>query len=688
MLEIRLSSHALKRRGFSRLIINSLMKYSELFETDIPAYHGTGQDIVAFAEKEFGKPTSHYLDFGIHFSLKPHTANLYATASEHDPKHRKGLSSGMKQGNPVVYPVLIDPGNMLDLTEFHQKPMEWLFDQSTPRGRILDWAVRFFEKNSSKTTVKKYRDMLGYDPEKAFTVIQRRLGNKTIQKAFIRYGIDSVKYSWDGENILVFDPKRNFILFGSKKINEVEDRFTGSTFADDDGNEYSVEKAYNLAKTICKPISLPISKIEHDLKWWDEGLENGSQSEDHMKTVDTSYPILVFRNPDGHLTVPDGLNRMKKARDIEGKTHIKAYVIDWNDEAKKQTIKESVLKLSKEEIENEIQALRLSLEAKFSGLNLWCSLTFNGALVLNQIEFPKSNRNQGAGTQVMRTLIQFADKHKLTMVLTPDKSYGGSVSRLKEFYKRFGFSSNTGRRKDYRYSETMIRRPNIKESILNELEIGGGVSDNILDDLKKNDPEDYEPKQLDLFSDIPTLEPHFTASSGFKGVGRIEKYTVTQMMKPEKHGYGADGVAYVLFDRGKAIGVIALSDIHSETGDTKHPNYNLRLSNHKGYRVSTIFTHKEYRGQNLSLKLYKFLLTNVCDFLMADTLQTWGGVAVWKKMLNSRQFAVLVFDDERHVLRKRRSGKDFGQVYNTNHLFPLVTLPSKQEMLYDDWRES
>jgi len=120
----------------------------------------------------------------------------------------------------------------------------------------------------------------------------------------------------------------------------IEDRFVGSTFSDDEGHEYSVERAYELARAFNPPKTIPVSKLQHDLEWWDNGLRDGSQTTEHMLTVDTSYPLLVLQMPDGHLSVADGLNRLKKSRDIENKTNVKAYILPWNDEAKRRTVNE------------------------------------------------------------------------------------------------------------------------------------------------------------------------------------------------------------------------------------------------------------------------------------------------------------------------------------------------------------
>jgi hypothetical protein len=77
---------------------------------------------------------------------------------------------------------------------------------------------------------------------------------------------------------------------------------------------------------------------------------------------------------------------------------------------------------------------------------------------------PISLRNTGIGTSFMEDLIRLADQHGYQITLTPDRSYGGNVTRLKDFYQRFGFVFNKGKEKDYTHKELMYRNPkNISE---------------------------------------------------------------------------------------------------------------------------------------------------------------------------------------------------------------------------------
>jgi len=87
----------------------------------------------------------------------------------------------------------------------------------------------------------------------------------------------------------------------------------------------------------------------------------------------------------------------------------------------------------------------------------------NGIITLSEIRVPKGERKTGVGTKAMKELVGYADRTGQKIVLTPSKDYGASsVSRLKKFYKRFGFVENKGRNKDYRIRETMFRRPETK----------------------------------------------------------------------------------------------------------------------------------------------------------------------------------------------------------------------------------
>ena len=78
---------------------------------------------------------------------------------------------------------------------------------------------------------------------------------------------------------------------------------------------------------------------------------------------------------------------------------------------------------------------------------------------LSRIVVPEGERNRGVGSKVMRDIVSMADAQGAKVSLTPDSSFGGNKTRLKDFYKRFGFVENKGRNKDFSTRNTMYREP-------------------------------------------------------------------------------------------------------------------------------------------------------------------------------------------------------------------------------------
>ena len=89
----------------------------------------------------------------------------------------------------------------------------------------------------------------------------------------------------------------------------------------------------------------------------------------------------------------------------------------------------------------------------------------NDVITLSKIVVPKEERGQGIGTSAMQSLIDYADATGKRIALSPSSDFGGSKARLVDFYKRFGFSPNKGRTKDFSISESMIREPPMKDRV-------------------------------------------------------------------------------------------------------------------------------------------------------------------------------------------------------------------------------
>jgi len=96
------------------------------------------------------------------------------------------------------------------------------------------------------------------------------------------------------------------------------------------------------------------------------------------------------------------------------------------------------------------------------GVKVGCFLTSTGYIYLDTVIVPVDRRERGLGSEFMSELVKVADTRQLTVALTASTDYeASSLSRLKRFYKRFGFQENKGRHKDYQVSVTanMVRQP-------------------------------------------------------------------------------------------------------------------------------------------------------------------------------------------------------------------------------------
>ncbi len=104
------------------------------------------------------------------------------------------------------------------------------------------------------------------------------------------------------------------------------------------------------------------------------------------------------------------------------------------------------------------------LKEKFSELEIHFLYATN-CIILDKLVVPKDKRNHGLGSLVMKELVELADEAGWIVMLTPSDSLGAtSVSRLKKFYKRFGFEMNQGKSKQFELPNySMFRNPNCCE---------------------------------------------------------------------------------------------------------------------------------------------------------------------------------------------------------------------------------
>jgi predicted GNAT family N-acyltransferase len=117
-------------------------------------------------------------------------------------------------------------------------------------------------------------------------------------------------------------------------------------------------------------------------------------------------------------------------------------------------------KLIPQHLREDLDSLKKTLLTQYPGLQLSIhKLMGKDELYLSKIIVPKDGRNEGIGTKVMIELCKYADQKKLVISLNPSEEFGGNGSKLKRFYKRFGFVENRGKYKNFEISEDMYRIP-------------------------------------------------------------------------------------------------------------------------------------------------------------------------------------------------------------------------------------
>ena len=123
-----------------------------------------------------------------------------------------------------------------------------------------------------------------------------------------------------------------------------------------------------------------------------------------------------------------------------------------------------------ESINENVSALQAELEQKYNLKSLFLAdMGKRNAIELHSIIVNKEEQGSGTGSKVMQEIIAYADANGKIVVLDPgllDKQHGTtSQSRLRKFYKRFGFIDNKGRNKNYEFRNLMIRYPQSNESV-------------------------------------------------------------------------------------------------------------------------------------------------------------------------------------------------------------------------------
>lgn len=214
---------------------------------------------------------------------------------------------------------------------------------------------------------------------------------------------------------------------------------------------------WNKANTPLKSVGEKIKEVSiSDIIKNDEFTTAKNDVKNGIKSF-LDIPVLLGTDKNGKYFIKDGNHRVVQAID-NGLTKIKAVF----DESIYKKMEKDFLSKNNSDISGEklsgLKGVVNNIYKKYNDVKL--SVYENGDNIsLDKIVVPREFRSSGIGTNIMKDLIKYADDNNKTIKLTPSGDFGGSVSRLKEFYKKFGFVENKGKNKDYQIRDLFYRRP-------------------------------------------------------------------------------------------------------------------------------------------------------------------------------------------------------------------------------------
>jgi len=76
---------------------------------------------------------------------------------------------------------------------------------------------------------------------------------------------------------------------------------------------------------------------------------------------------------------------------------------------------------------------------------------------LNFIVIKSDEREKGWGEKIMKDIIAYSEKVKKPIILSPEDSHGTELTKLENWYRKFGFEYEDGQK--YGYLFCMVRNP-------------------------------------------------------------------------------------------------------------------------------------------------------------------------------------------------------------------------------------
>lgn len=201
----------------------------------------------------------------------------------------------------------------------------------------------------------------------------------------------------------------------------------------------------------------PVSEIESRAKSMTDRLDDYQRQRfrrepDEIRLFRVGYDDVMV-----HYAHPEAPGEMRTAQEQEVILRPDADIEELSDGRKRQRLglDESASRLRESA---DARSVADRLESEY-GIEVWMRQVDDSLAVLSKIIVPEERQGEGVGSAAMSDLVDWADRHGVTLATTPSGDYGSDVDRLESFYRRFGFVDNDGGDKVWKANESMVRHP-------------------------------------------------------------------------------------------------------------------------------------------------------------------------------------------------------------------------------------
>ena len=321
-------------------------------------------------------------------------------------------------------------------------------------------------------------------------------------------------------------------------------------------------------------------------------------------------------------------------------------------------------------------------------------------IVISNIVVPKENQGNGIGTEAIRRIVEFADKHNVRILLSPglpnDNHGTTSRSRLVRFYKNFGFIENKGRNKDFQISEGMYREPNAGRFSFVESDgtnfdpkITKAEAEKVVENISKNWAVDVSIKIANTVDDFPERIKSQLRSANDKKINALFDQKTNEIWINLDQVHDAETVERMIFH--EVYTHLGLRGLFGSSVTSIMGKLYMQIGGQKAvrdlaekYGMSLSAYEEAYKDQPRELSyaiIAEELLAHMAEhhkpFVVRTAQELIGAIRAWLRKNGFMNLAKITESDMRYLLKQSREvitkgkpGDVLGLIYSLSDASP------------------